>query len=417
MRILIVGHVRPSHEMLHKHGHQTVLFMPRDRILPKDLSLPHESVISLAADAESEAWIDIAAALHKAAPFDAVACYSDLYQGLACSIARRLDVFTVADNDLLDKTTNKFLMRQALDACDVVHCRYRFARGEEEIRQAVHALGFPCILKPVAGEASIGVVKVCAQSELDEALVWVGEGDIARGVIVEEFLVGDEFSVEAISVAGRHHVVAITKKYKDPKTFVELGHVVPAPIDDGAKATIESYVRQVLTALGFHNSPSHTELIVTAKGPRIIETHTRLGGDKIVDLVTHATGINLYELSAKLSARMSLSDDIPEVITYARSAAIWFADPGVPGEQILESISGVDEARAMENVKLVETLKEPGSCGVVVKQSDDRSAMAIAVGSSAQEALATSREAIRRLNFLYRWKLAPDRAADAAGLT
>jgi biotin carboxylase len=411
MRILIIGHLRAAHGKLHAHGHQTVLFMPQDRIIPKDLSSPHEAVIALSADAPDAVSVEIAAVLHKTTPFDAVVCYSDQYQGLAYQVARRLEVFTLVDNDLLEKTSNKFRMRQAFDASDVPHCRYRFARGEAELREAVQALGFPCILKPVAGlGGSVGVARVEANGELERALAWVGEKDIATGVIVEEFLEGEEFSVEALSVEGHHHIFAVTKKYKDAKTFVELGHLVPAPIDGEAQAAIVSYVRQVLSALGFRDCPSHTELILTPRGPRIIETHTRLGGDKIVDLVLHATGIDLYDLVAKQSARMPIADDIPATIHYRCSAAIWFADPG-HDDQFLESITGLDEARAIKNVKLVETLKEPGSRSAPVKNSDDRSAMAIAVGASAHEALATSRAAIRSLNFLYRWKLAPDDAA------
>jgi biotin carboxylase len=331
MRILIAGHLRPCHEKLHAHGHRTVLFIPQDRILPKDLSLPHESVVALDADSPSETWVEIASVLHKATPFDCVVCYSDLYQHLAWMIAQRLNVFTVADNDLLEKTKNKFLMRQALDARNIAHCRYRFARGEDAIRQAVRDVGTPCILKPVAGQASAGVVKLEAESGLAQALEWVGGSDIDRGVMVEEFLVGEEFSVEAISEGGRHHLVAITKKYIDEKTFIEIGHVVPAPIDDAAKAAIESYTREVLTGLGFRDGPSHTELILTRGGLRIVETHTRLGGDKIIDLVLHASGIDLYELVARQSVGMPISGELPPVISYSRSAAIWYAAPDIYG--------------------------------------------------------------------------------------
>ncbi len=412
MRILIVGHLRLAHERLHAHGHQTVLFMPHDRAISRDLKLPHEAVIVLAADAPDAVSIEIAAVLHQATPFDAVACYNDQYQALAYRIAQRLQVFTLVDDGLLERTANKFLMRQALDAADVPHCSYRFARGADEIRQAVQAVGVPCILKPVGGQGgSVGVVKVEALAELDQAIAWLGETEVAAGVMVEEFLVGDEFSVEAISADGQHHIFAVTKKYKDPRTFVELGHVVPAPIDAETQAAIESYVRQALAALGFRDCPSHTELIVTASGPRIIETHTRLGGDKIVELVMHATGIELYDLVARQSVRMPIVDDIPATIRYAQSAAIWFADPGPDGDLYLDSITGVDEARALENVKLVATLREPGARSGPVTSSDDRSAMAIAVGPSAEAALATSRRAIRCLDFLYRWKLAPDAAA------
>lgn len=409
MRILIVGHVRPCHEKLHADGHKTVLFMPQDRIQPKDLSSPHDAVIALEASASSKQWADIASAMHQAQPFDAVACYSDLYQQLAGEIAQRLNVFCTIDRDLLEKTRNKFLMRQALDSHDIAHCRYRFARGREEVVQAVREIGTPCILKPVAGEASMGVAKLNDEADMEQALDRVGENDLNQGVMVEEFLTGEEFSVEAISDGGRHHIIAVTKKYKDMTSFVEIGHVVPAPIAADAKEAIEVYVGQVLTALGFRNAPSHTEVILTGRGPRVVETHTRLGGDRIINLVKYASGIDLYALSAKQSIGTRLAECIPPEITYAQSAAIWYADPGMPGEARLANITGIADASALENVKLVEALKENGSPGTAVRHSHDRSALAIAVGQSAEEALTTSRHAISKLNFLYRWNAPADK--------
>ena len=62
------------------------------------------------------------------------------------------------------------------------------------------------------------------------------------------------------------------------------------------------------------------------------------------------------------------------------------------------------EASALENVKLVEILVKTGSRGTMVTHSHERSAFAIAVGKSADEALMTSRNAIAKLNFLYGWK-------------
>jgi biotin carboxylase len=405
MRVLIVGHVRPIHEKLHADGHKTVLFMPQDRVLPRDLSAPHDAVISLEAGVSSGQWSDIASAMHNAQPFDAVVCYSDLYQELAADIAQRLRVSCSIDRDLLEKTRNKFLMRQALDSQGIPHCRYRFARGKEEIARAVREIGVPCILKPVAGEASMGVARLNDEGELEQVFARVGESDIRQGVMVEEFLTGQEFSVEAISDAGHHHIIAITKKYKDMDTFVEIGHVVPAPIAMDEKHAIEAYVRRVLAGLGFRNSTSHTELILTDQGPRIVETHTRLGGDRIIDLVEHASGINLYALSAKQSVGTRVAELIPPEISYAQSAAIWYADPGMPGTVRLESIAGMAEAAALENVKLVEALGKTGSRGTTVTHSHDRSAFAIAVGSSADEALLASRNAIGKLTFLYGWQM------------
>lgn len=404
MRILIVGTVRACYGKIHADGHQTVLFMSRDRAIPEDLTKIHDALLVLEKDAPLEMWADIASAMHQNQAFDAIVCYTDIYQNIAYAIANKIGVRCVMEKDVLDRTANKHLMRQALDKADVPHCRYQFARGKDAVIAAVEKIGLPCILKPVAGQASLGVVKLNNMAELEEALAWVGEAEIEHGVMVEEFLVGEEFSVEAISEAGKHYVIAITKKYKDINTFVEIGHLVPAPIDATKQAAIEAYVIKLLTALGFQDSPSHTELILTAAGPRVVETHTRLGGDRIIDLVTFATGVDLYELVVKQSVGESIAARIPEKIQCSQSSAIWYADPSTSNDQYLEAIGGVEDALSDPNVKIIELLKKEGTQGGPVKHSHNRTALAISVGSNAEEALRNSQEAIKKLQIRYQWR-------------
>jgi len=414
MRVLIVGHIRQCHERLRAAGHRTVLFIPRDRISRVDLPNAHGAIISLDADTSVEQWCAVAAALHGGSPFDAVACYTDKYQPLASRIARTLSVFCLIDDELISKTTNKFLMRQALDRCQVPHCRYRLARGVKQVAQAVGEIGFPCIMKPVAGQSSIGIARLDNDSDLERALRWVGDDYVESGVIVEEFLEGQEFSVEAISSGDRHHVAGLTMKYKNPVNFVEIGHVVPAPVDTAVHDTIVRYAQEVLTALGFHDTTSHTEIILTNAGPRIVETHTRLGGDHIIDLVNHACGIDLYELSARQSLGEDIACLIPETFVNTQSAAIWYACPDAHENQYVEEIRGISQAAAGENIVLVEALKNKGERGGPVRHSFDRSALAIALGATGELALSASRAAIMQLDFIYKSKAAGEEGYPAA---
>ncbi|MER8096114.1 hypothetical protein [Streptomyces goshikiensis] len=48
-------------------------------------------------------------------------------------------------------------------------------------------------------------------------------------------------------------------------------------------------------ALGIEFRPTQTEVILTSRGPRIIETHLRTGGDELWNMVTDATGVDLIE--------------------------------------------------------------------------------------------------------------------------
>jgi biotin carboxylase len=232
----------------------------------------------------------------------------------------------------------------------------------------------------------------------------LGAQALERGVIVEEFLVGDEYSVEAISARGRHHILAITKKYKDPRTFVELGHVLPAPLSEADCQAIGEYVRRILGAFGYRDCPSHTEVMLTAAGPRIVETHTRVGGDRIMDLLRHASGIDVYELVARQSIGEDISARLPAAVTYRQSCAVWYAAPEASVQQELAEVRGVEAAAAPAHVKRFELLRHIGSSGVRVSSSFERSAAAVAVGADAEQALERARRAIASLEFLYKAK-------------
>jgi biotin carboxylase len=401
MHILIVGHVRYCHERLHAEGHRTVLFMPRDRIQEEDLKLPHEAIISLPANATSSEIVGIAAAMHAAEPFDAVVSYTDSYQHIASEIAQSLQVHCVVDPEVVRTAVDKYSMRKVLARAGVPQCRFAFARGRAEIVDAVREVGMPCIVKPVAGKASIGIAKIEAQQDIEKALDWVGAKHVDQGVVVEQFMEGPEFSVEAISVNGEHRMVALTMKYKDPETFVEIGHVIPAPVEVSVKVSIEDYVGNALTALGFKNLPSHTEIILTPEGPRIVETHTRLAGDHIIDLARYSCNVDLYTLSARQSIGMDISDLIPAPIIPARAAAIWYASPSSTAEQILVDVAGIEQARSVPGVEALEILKRTGEPGGMVTHSHDRVAYAIALSDNAAQALAASQAAIGQLSFLY----------------
>lgn len=401
-----MGTNRACHHKLLEHGHECVLLMPRSKATSADLSAPYQHVVVIDDAADVTLWIEAAAAFHRNAAFDAVVAYNENTYLAADAVSKRLGVACTVDVHLFQRVLDKSLMRRILEQHGIPSCKYAFAKSADEIISAIRHIGTPCIVKPVDGEASRGVTKVDTAADIEMALSRVGAAQIEQGVIVEEFLVGNEYSVEAISIGPRHHVVAVTAKFKDEQTFVERGHLVPAPIEPAAQEAIEEYVGRVLDVMGFHDCPSHTELMLTADGPRIIEAHNRIGGDRIMDLTHHATGIDMYDLVARQSVGEDVSPLLPDAICRVQYAAIWYADPSIPATHKLIDVRGVDHVRALPYIKTLELLKQPGSRGAIMSSSFDRSGLAIAVGDTNEQAVGRARDAIRALEFLYLW--APD---------
>jgi L-aminoacid ligase-like protein/ATP-grasp domain-containing protein len=159
-----------------------------------------------------------------------------------------------------------------------------------------------------------------------------------RELMAEAYLDGPEYSVEAFSSAGRHSVVAVTGKVW--AGHVELGHAQPAVLTAADEDAITAHVTGFLDTMGLHDGVSHTEVRLTAAGPRIIEGHNRVAGGRIMDLVGAVTGIDLERHA--VGHPFGLVEELPARPTAHRAAATHFlvAEPGT-----VVAVEQADEVR------------------------------------------------------------------------
>jgi biotin carboxylase len=214
--------------------------------------------------------------------------------------------------------------------------------------------GYPFVLKPTDGTASRGVLRIQGPEDVDPA--WRsatqlrGRADLpfaayypVRDFLAEEYLDGTEYSVEAFSFDGRHSVIAVTGKSQDG--VIETGHAQPAMLSAEDEAVIAAHVAGFLDAMGLRDGVSHTELRMTARGPRIVEGHNRVAGGRVMDLVEAVYGIDLERYTVGWPFR--LVPELPRRPEARGAGAIRFltAEPGT-----VEAIEGADEVRAHPGV-------------------------------------------------------------------
>src|SRR5204863_2937315 len=109
--------------------------------------------------------------------------------------------------------------------------------------------------------------------------------------LAEEFVEGDEISVEGLTLSGVHEILSVTMKATTGHPhFIETGHLMPADIAGDRVAAARSATVDLLNLLGHREGPSHTELRLRTGEPVIIETHTRIGGDQIWEMVELVCG-------------------------------------------------------------------------------------------------------------------------------
>ena len=226
-----------------------------------------------------------------------------------CSIASDLAVITVnylakelnlVGNDPKYSTicTNKYEMRKVFKENGVKVPLFEHVKENETID--VSNYHFPLIVKPTDRSGSRGVTKVEREEELKDAIKNATSYSFEKKAIVEEFITGNEYSMECISYKGTHHFLTVTKKYTTGAPhFIETGHMEPSDLTEKQIEGVKKEVMKALDALHVEYGPSHSEFKIDEKGNvKIIEIGARMGGDCIgSDLVQISTGYDFLGLT------------------------------------------------------------------------------------------------------------------------
>lgn len=196
-------------------------------------------------------------------------------------------------------STDKYQMKQRFLEGGVPCARGRLIAKVEEADD----LYCPLIVKPRDNSGSRGV-KLCRnKEELQEAMQEALQYSHLDTVLVEEYIEGQEYSIEGLHYNGKSEVIQFTEKTTTEFPYnVELAHKQPANLTENQKNDIRELVSKIAKCMHFESCPSHTELKINERGIFIIETSPRLGGDYITStLVPLSTGINMEDQSLHIA--------------------------------------------------------------------------------------------------------------------
>jgi len=300
--------------------------------------------------------------------------------------------------DAVHASTNKHAMRELFAAAGIPAPRSRHAMTLDEALEAHQKIDGPTIFKPVLCQGGRGITYISARATRDEikaAFERAVRATRADGILVEEFIDGPEFSVEAITFAGMTHVVAVTDKLTSGEPyFVELGHTQPSqwPSQD-----IDQLIQTAITgvkALGIDWAASHTEIRLGTDGPCIMEIAARMGGGYITThLVPLSTGIDMV----KAAICLALQEEPDLNVRHDRGAAVRFltADPGrvveVSSVDTIRHTTGVCDAGlwVSQGDEVIPLLDSDGRVGYVICEAVDPD-MAVLLAEQAKDRIVIS---------------------------
>lgn len=322
---------------------------------------------------------------------------SDMPIRTVAAVAKELNIVGVSEDTAL-KATNKASMRECLKQYQVPVPKFYRVQEYEEYLKAIHQLTGKVIVKPVDNSGSRGVFlieDVGMAETIAYAYKYAKRSSRGGDLIVEEYMDGPEVSVETLTVEGEVHVIAITDKMTTgAPRFVEMGHSQPSQLPLAIKKQIMEAAIQAVKAIGIQNGPSHTEIIVTSEGPKIVELGARLGGDNITThLVPLSTGVDMVKCCIELA--LGQQPDFKSKLNMGSAVRYFETSVGR-----IKDIRGIDEVKQMPGVKQVCFVKNIGDAVTPINSSADRIGFIIAQAEDAEKAMHICTSAMKKIEII-----------------
>lgn len=292
--------------------------------------------------------------------------------------------------DAAERATDKIKMRSAFHAAGVPSPKFCGVWTMAEAEEALKEIGLPAVIKPADNMGARGVKKISKDWELETAFREAKSASTSGGVILEEYMEGDELSIDMLLSAGKPIFSVVADRIiRHPPYFVEIGHVLPsAKPKDVQDAAVELTFRGC-QALGITMGAAKSDIKLTSKGPMIGELAARLSGGFMSGYTCPtATGVEIIRTAIEIALGRKPSPIHPTNHKVSVERAI-IPNPG----QVL-SVSGAEEVRRMKGVVALFVDVKEGDIVVPPRSNMDKAGHVIVVSDSRESAMKLAEDAL-----------------------
>ena len=276
---------------------------------PARSALAHYEHVSLS---DEDAVLAALRGLSRHVRIDQVECLWEPYMILAARLREALGLpgMTVAQTlPFRDKEH----MKRILDAAGIRTPWHTVATTVAAVWEVAERIGFPLIVKPIAGAGSADTYRVDSAAQLGDVLPLLRH---VPELSVEEFVDAEELTYDTVCAGGE--VLFEHMLWYRPRPLQMRLHEWVSPVAISLRDLEVPFLhagqemgRQVLEALGFHTGFTHMEWYRKADGEVVFgEIGARPPGARVVDLMNYGTDGDVYVgwADAVVHGRMSALD-------------------------------------------------------------------------------------------------------------
>lgn len=196
--------------------------------------------------------------------------------------------------------TNKVFMKKKFFEYNVPTAKCLLLEDEANYKEDIITVAnYPMIVKPCDCNSSKGVIKVMDQEELFAAIEQAFALSRSKKVIVEEFIEGDEVSIDVWKDSEGAKVLSVSRTGKieeNKENFTIYQSTYPVELTESVKQAIQETATNICEAFELENCPVLIQAIINGDKLSVIEFSARMGGGSKYKLIEYLAGVNIMEV-------------------------------------------------------------------------------------------------------------------------
>lgn len=285
--------------------------------------------------------------------------------------------------------TNKYAMKCRFQECEIPIPYFSLVSSVEDLEEKINEIGYPVVIKPLDRSGSRGVFKLSGSKNIKELFNESKSESFSGKVMVEKFLDGLQISTETILYDDDAETPGFAdRNYELIDTFapriIENGGRVPSLLTPDEKKEVIDLVTRSARALGVERGVAKGDVVMTDKGPYMIEMAVRLsGGDFSESLIPLGCGVNIVKsvIQIVLGEKPDFNDLEPK---FSRGVVNRYL---FPDEGVFKNVENKALVENKEWLKKLEFFYEIGDQYENPTSHAGRFGVFIVVGENAEEAL------------------------------
>ena len=298
--------------------------------------------------------------------------------------------------------SNKILMKECFIKNKIITPKSEIVGNKDDFLKLVSNKKFPLILKPSDGRGSRGVLYLDDSTDLDWTWDFVFNTSSNKELMLEEYVIGDQLSVEGIFVKKKYYPIAFAdRNYTNlPKTkphIIENGGVIPSKYEGEILNKISSLIENAAKSLNIDFGSVKADIVLSNGEPMIIELAARLSGNY---LATHhipmAYGIDI--VSAVINISLGLDVDISTLLPkHKRFFAVRYF---FPKSGLIKNIQNLEKVKSEPFVRILDIFHSIGFIQPKIAGHVDRAGTIMCEGRTYSDAIVNAEKSVNEIKFI-----------------